>query len=74
MKYKLETNDNQDFWMAFHGSDNYFSLWDFDQRLRTITKHNPDNYTSDQVEMAQILRDELHDIMDEHNVNFNYIS
>jgi hypothetical protein len=36
----------------------WFALWDFDQRLRSIAKHDQD---STRVELAQQLRDELLD-------------
>ncbi len=73
MRYQLETNDKQDFYMALHGSDFYFSLWDIDQYLRNQSKYNPDNLSGKQLDAVDKVREELHEIMSEHGVDFNQI-
>ena len=73
MKFKLETNDKQDFYMAFHGSDFYFTLWDLDQSLRSKIKYN-DKLTDEQIKVLQDFRDELSELMYEHGVNFDNVS
>ena len=73
MKFKLETNDKQDFYMAFHGADFYFTLWDLDQSLRSKIKYN-DKLTAEQIKVLQDLRDELSELMYEHGVNFDNVS
>jgi len=73
MKYKLETNDKQKFYMAFHGEDSYFALWDLDQDLRSKIKYG-EQYTEEQKEAFQLVRDNLTDIMDGHGVDFEHVS
>ncbi len=62
-----------DLYMSFHGEDFYFVLWDLEQYLRTITKWNPDKFSSKQVDMADRVRDKLYDLLDEHGVDFNHV-
>ncbi len=73
MRYQISTNDKQDFYMAFHGSDFYFSLWDLDQYLRNQCKHNPNLLAGEQLDAIEKVRDELREIMSEHGVDFNHI-
>ena len=73
MKYKIETTDKQDYYMAFHGADFYFTLWDLDQSLRSKIKYN-DKLTDEQIKVLQDLRDELNELMYEHGVDFEHIS
>lgn len=72
MEYKIETDDRQDFYMAFHGADFYFTLWDLDQSLRSKIKHN-DKLTNKQIKVLQELRDELNELMYEHGVSFDAV-
>jgi len=62
-----------DLYMAYHGADFYFTLWDLDQFLRTITKYNPDDLSEDVVEMADKTRDKLYDLMNDNDVDFNHV-
>ena len=62
-----------DLYMAYHGSDFYFTLWDLDQFLRTITKYNPDDLSEEVVEMADKIRDKIYDLMDDYDINFNHV-
>jgi len=72
-KYKIETNDTQDFYMAFHGSDLYFTCWDLDQYLRDKIKYGADQENLD-IDTLQHCRDKLRELMDEHGVDFEHIS
>jgi len=74
MRYQISTNDKQDFYMAFHGSDFYFTLWEFDQDvLRKKIKYG-ENLSKKQIDILEKVRDELYEIMSEHGVDFNHIS
>ena len=73
MRFKLETNDRQDFYLAFHGNDFYYCLWDIDQSLRSKIKYN-ETLTDEQIKVLQEVRDELGETMSEHGVDFEHIS
>jgi hypothetical protein len=73
MRYQLATNDKQDFYMVFHGSDFYFSLWDLDQYLRNQVKHNPNKLSGEQLDAIEKVREQLNEIMSEYGVDFNHI-
>ncbi len=62
-----------DVYMAYNGDNLYFILWDLDQHLRTITKYNPDKLSSKQVDLADLIRDKLYELMEEYNVDFNHV-
>ena len=70
--YKIETTDRDKYYMAFHGDDFYFTLWDLDQDLRSKIKYG-ENYTEEQIDAFQLVRDKLNDLMDEHGVDFNHV-
>lgn len=74
MRFKLETNDRDDFYLAFHGKDFYFTLWEFDQDvLRKKIKYD-ESLTEEQTAMLEKVRDELYEIMNEHGIDFEHIS
>ena len=62
-----------DLYMAYHGDDFYFVLWDLNKHLRTITKYNPDNLSSRQVDTAEKIRDKLYELMQEHDVDWEHV-
>ena len=62
-----------DLYMAYHGTDFYFTLWELDQFLRTITKYNPDDLSEDVVDMADKVRDKIYDLMNDNDVDFNHV-
>ena len=67
MIYKFQTKDKHEAWMMLHSMDLYFALWDIDQHLRSEIKYNDK-------EEYEPIREELHDIMTGHKVDFNHIS
>lgn len=67
MKYQIETDDKQEFYMAYHGDDCYFALWDLDQWLRDEIKYNDKND-------LQPVRDTLNKIMQDHNIDFENVT
>ena len=74
MRFKLETNNREDFYMAFHGKDFYFTLWVFDQDvLRKKIKYD-ESLTEEQTAMLEKVRDELYEIMAERGVDFDHVS
>jgi hypothetical protein len=74
MRYQISTNDREDFYLAFHGKDFYFTLWEFDQDvLRKKIKYD-ESLTEEQTAIYQEIRDKLYEIMDEHGIDFNHVS
>jgi hypothetical protein len=74
MRFQLSTNDREDFYMAFHGKDFYYALWELDQDvLRHKIKYD-ENLTEEQLAIYQEVRDKLYEIMSEHGIDFEHIS
>lgn len=77
MKAILEFNlpeDNQDFTLATNGTKFWSVLWELDQSLRGKTKYAPDDLPQDKYDAYQEIRDELHELMSNHNVNLDMVS
>jgi len=78
MKVILEFNlpdDNDDWEMHKMANDMWLALWDFDmQYLRNQIKHNPDNLTEKQLDAVERVRDKLHEILSERNVDLDRVS
>jgi hypothetical protein len=53
-------------YMAYNGDNLFFALWDLDQWLRGEIKYNDK-------EEFQVVRDKLHEYMDEHNIDFEHV-
>jgi len=64
LKFNLP-EDELDFSNAVNGYKFKLILWDMDQHLRSIAKYSED---SEKAEMAQELRDKLHEYFSEYNV------
>lgn len=63
-----------DLYMAYHGSDLYFTLWDLDQDyFRKNIKYNPRDLSDEQLIILEEARDELYKIMSEHGVDFDHV-
>lgn len=45
------------------------SMWDLDQYLRGIVKHGDGNNTSEQIDFADKLREEIRDILNGYGLN-----
>ena len=74
MRYQISTNDREDFYLAFHGKDFYFTLWEFDQDvLRKKIKYD-ESLTQEQLDIVEKIRDELYEVMSEHGVDFDHVS
>ena len=74
MKYQLSTNDREDFYMAFHGKDFYFTLWDLDNDvLRQNIKYN-EKLSKKELAVYEKIRDDLRDLMSEHGIDFEHVS
>lgn len=74
MKAKLEFNlpdDQYDFDSAIQGNDMAVVLFKMDQFLRGKIKHNPDNLAPAARIAFKKCREELHDLMNEFNVNID---
>jgi len=72
MKAILEFNlpdDQQEYDLANNGLAFWHVLWELDQELRANTKYAPDDMTDDDYDAYQKIRDKLHELMNDYNVN-----
>ena len=72
MKAILEFNlpdDQQEYDLANSGLAFWHVLWELDQELRANTKYVPDDMTDDDYDAYQKIRDKLHELMNNYNVN-----
>jgi len=72
MKATLEFNlpdDQQEYDLANNGLNFWHVLWELDQELRANTKYAPDDMTDDDYDVYQKIRDKLHELMNDYNVN-----
>jgi len=72
MKATLEFNlpdDQQEYDLANSGLAFWHVLWELDQELRANTKYAPDDMTDDDYDVYQKIRDKLHELMNDYNVN-----
>jgi len=63
----LTFNDENDLLTAINGYKFKLALWDLDQFLRSEMKYN-DKLTSEQYDYAEMLRDKLHEFINDYNV------
>jgi hypothetical protein len=70
-RYKIETNDRHEHMLALHGTDLIAALWDLDQWLRSQLKYNPDGLNGDKLDILEIAREQLHDLMNHHGIDFD---
>ncbi len=76
MKAILEFNlpeDNQDFNMAVNAMKFWSVLYELDQNLRAKTKYAPDDLPQDKYDAYQEVRELLHQLMNEENVNLEMV-
>jgi hypothetical protein len=76
MKAILEFNlpdDDQDFNMAVNAMKFWSVLYELDQNLRAKTKYAPDDLPQDKYDAYQEVRELLHQLMDEENVNLEMV-
>lgn len=73
MKAKLIFNlpeDFEEFKLANDARKIYNVLWEMNQWLRSNTKYAPDNMSKDTYNAYQKCRDQLKELMNEENINF----
>jgi len=70
LKFNLP-EDNEDFKLATNASNMYGVLWDMDQWLRTQTKYAADDVTDDTYKAFEECREQLRELMNNNNVNFD---
>jgi hypothetical protein len=49
----------------------YIALWEFDQEMRSQIKYNSENYTGEQVDAIDKLRDKFYEILNDNNVKID---
>jgi len=70
LKFNLP-EEQYDFEQAINAGKYRTVLWDLDQFLRSKTKYASDDATEEQIAAYYELRDELHKLMEEHNVTLD---
>ena len=76
MKAILEFNlpdDQQEFDLANSGMKFWSVLWELDQSLRAKTKYAPDSLPQDKYDAYQEIRNELHELMSNNNLDFDMV-
>ena len=63
----LTFDDEDDLLTAINGYKYKLALWDLDQFLRSELKYN-DILTAEQYDYAEMLRDKLHEFINDYNV------
>jgi hypothetical protein len=63
----LTFDDEHDLLVAINGYKFKLALWDLDQFLRSELKYN-DKLTQEQYDYAEMLRDKLHEFINDYNV------
>jgi len=63
--------EQYDFEQAVNAGKFRTVLWDLDQFLRNKTKYASNDTTEEQLTAYYALRDELHKLMDEHNITLD---
>ena len=63
--------ESQDARVALDAMKWKMSMWDLDQYLRGIVKHGEFDHSSEKIEFADKLREEIRDIMNEYGLNLN---
>lgn len=74
--YTFDTNDPDDTSsIAVHEMawGMWQALWNYDQALRDILKHQSNSYTEEEIDLAEKLRQSLHNIMFECGVNLDKV-
>jgi hypothetical protein len=72
-KYKIETNDKQEYYQAFHGSDFCFACHDLDQDLRNKIKYGAEQENLD-IDTLQYCRNKLRECLDNNGVDLEHVS
>jgi len=76
MKATLEFNlpdDQEEFVMANNALNFWRVLYDLDQELRTKTKYASDDLPQDKYDAYQEIRERIHELMNENNVDFEMV-
>lgn len=75
LKYTFSNNDDgSDFYIITKARDMYFTLWDFDNYLRSALKYPDDRDKKLSIKTLEIVREKLYEFMDEHDVDFEHVS
>ena len=72
MKATLEfslPNDKWEFKMANDSAAMHAVLWEMDQWLRKNIKHAPDTMSEDTCNAFELCREQLHEFINENNIN-----
>jgi hypothetical protein len=76
MKAILEFNlpdDDQEYNLANNSYNFWRVLYELDQELRAKTKYAPDDMSDDDYDAYQSIRDKLHELMRDNNVNLDMV-
>ena len=70
LKFNLP-EDNIEYELVNNAGKMHSVLWDMDQWLRSNTKHAPDSMSEDTYNAYQKCREQLSELMYEHNLSLN---
>ena len=73
LKYKIETSDKQDHYMAFHGSDFWNTLWDLKEEIHDVVHHERAEEMGLDPETLDWVLDLINEYMEDHGVDFNHV-
>lgn len=76
MKATLEFNlpDDQDQYDLVNKAWNFWNvLYELDQELRAKTKYAPDDLPKEKYDAYEEIRDKLHELMSENNINLDMV-
>jgi hypothetical protein len=70
LKFQLP-EDSQEFELANNGAKMHNVLWEMDKWLRSNTKYAPDSMSEDTYNAFQQCREQLRELMNSENINFD---
>lgn len=76
LKFNLP-EEQEDFENTINGSKWKSAMWNLDQKLRSVVKYNNSiidfqkSATSEEIEVANKLRDAIRELLDEHNLKLD---
>ena len=70
-EYIFKTDDKEEAELHLKAGDYKICLWDLDQWLRNHVKYNPEQLSEPQVDILEKTRDELRDLLINHNISLD---
>ena len=74
LKYKIETSDKEEHYMAFHGPDFYHTLRDLKSEIHDIVHHERAEEMGLDPETLDWVLDLINEYTEDHGVDFEHVS